>query len=148
MSAGPAGDLDNRGLIEEILTLRREQAVRLGYDHWAEVSLASKMAEDVNAVEALLEELRAAAYPAAQQSWQISRIAPERHGAHEAGSARPHGISPSGRSGCGKERFDLDQEALRPWFPLAPGAGWAVRAVQAALRCGDPPRRWISADLA
>ena len=64
------GELDNRALIEEILTLRREQASRLGYAHWADLSLSAKMADDVPAVEALLEELRAAAYPAAEQELQ------------------------------------------------------------------------------
>ena len=71
VSRASQGDLDNAELIEEILTLRGQQARRLGYDHWAEVSLASKMAEDVNAVEALLEELRSAAYPAAQRELGI-----------------------------------------------------------------------------
>ena len=61
VSRASQGDLDNAPLIEEILGLRREQAQRLGYSHWAELSLASKMADDVPAVEALLEELRAAA---------------------------------------------------------------------------------------
>ena len=71
------GELDNRALIEEILTLRREQASRLGYAHWADLSLSAKMADDVPAVEALLEELRAAAYPAAQQELRDLQTSPE-----------------------------------------------------------------------
>ena len=117
VSRASAGDLDNRGLIEEILTLRREQAVRLGYTHWADLSLASKMAEDVPAVEALLEELRAAAYPAAQQELADLRACAQRHGAHEAGDLAPWDL-PFWSEKLRKERFDLDQEALRPWFPL------------------------------
>ena len=27
-------------------------------------------------------------------------------------------MSATGLNNCGRERFDLDQEALRPWFPL------------------------------
>ena len=117
VSRASAGDLDNRGLIEEILTLRREQAERLGYTHWADLSLASKMAEDVPAVEALLEELRAAAYPAAQQELADLRACAQRHGAHEAGDLAPWDL-PFWSEKLRKERFDLDQEALRPWFPL------------------------------
>ena len=117
VSRASAGDLDNRGLIEEILTLRREQAVRLGYTHWADLSLASKMADDVPAVEALLEELRAAAYPAAQQELADLRACAQRHGAHEAGDLAPWDL-PFWSEKLRKERFDLDQEALRPWFPL------------------------------
>ena len=117
VSRASAGDLDNRGLIEEILTLRREQAERLGYTHWADLSLASKMADDVHAVEALLEELRAAAYPAAQQELADLRACAQRHGAHEAGDLAPWDL-PFWSEKLRKERFDLDQEALRPWFPL------------------------------
>ena len=117
VSRASAGDLDNRGLIEEILTLRREQAERLGYTHWADLSLASKMADDVPAVEALLEELRAAAYPAAQQELADLRACAQRHGAHEAEDLAPWDL-PFWSEKLRKERFDLDQEALRPWFPL------------------------------
>ena len=117
VSRASAGDLDNRGQIEEILTLRREQAERLGYAHWADLSLASKMAEDVPAVEALLEELRAAAYPAAQQELADLRACAQRHGSPEAGDLAPWDL-PFWSEKLRKERFDLDQEALRPWFPL------------------------------
>ena len=117
VSRASSGDLDNRGLIEEILTLRREQAERLGYTHWADLSLASKMADDVPAVESLLEELRAAAYPAAQQELADLRACAQRHGAHEAGDLAPWDL-PFWSEKLRKERFDLDQEALRPWFPL------------------------------
>ena len=58
MSRASSGDLNNWPLVEAILRLRREQAQRLGYTNWAEVSLASKMADSVASVEQLLEELR------------------------------------------------------------------------------------------
>ncbi|NDC35171.1 MAG: M3 family peptidase, partial [Synechococcaceae bacterium WB9_2_112] len=67
------GDLDNTPLIEQILTLKRQQAQRLGYANWAEVSLASKMAGSVADVEQLLEELRAAAHPVAEQELEALR---------------------------------------------------------------------------
>ena len=78
------GELDNRALIEEILTLRREQASRLGYAHWADLSLSAKMADDVPAVEALLDELRAAAYPAAEQELRDLQAIAREHKAPEA----------------------------------------------------------------
>ena len=64
-------------MIERILTLRGEQAKRLGYANWAEVSLAAKMADSEAAVEGLLEELRAAAYPVAQQELEAAASAEE-----------------------------------------------------------------------
>lgn len=117
VSRASQGDLDNAPLIEEILGLRRDQAERLGYAHWAEMSLASKMAEDVSAVEALLEELRAAAYPAAEKELEELKACAHRHGAAEADALAPWDVTYWSEK-LRRERFDLDQEALRPWFPL------------------------------
>ncbi|MED5384603.1 MAG: M3 family metallopeptidase [Cyanobacteriota bacterium] len=117
VSRASSGELDNRDLIDEILRLRIEQARRLGYAHWAERSLASKMAEDVDAVEALLEELRIAAYPAAERELEDLRDCATRHGAAEANDLAPWDL-PFWSERLRRERFDLDQEALRPWFPL------------------------------
>eukprot|EP00198_Chlamydomonas_reinhardtii_P004414 XP_001693750.1 oligopeptidase A [Chlamydomonas reinhardtii] len=59
-----SGDADNGPLIEKILTLRGEKARLLGFSSFADLSMASKMA-DLSRAEALLEELRAASYGAA-----------------------------------------------------------------------------------
>ena len=117
VSRATEGELDNAPLIEEILNLRGAQAKRLGYAHWADRSLASKMAEDVPAVEALLEELRAAAFPAAERELDDLRDCARRHGASEADDLAPWDL-PYWTEKLRRERFDLDQEALRPWFPL------------------------------
>ena len=53
-----SGDLNNNPLIVRILELRQELANLLGFENFAQLSLASKMAPNVEAVEALLEELR------------------------------------------------------------------------------------------
>ncbi|MEB3158935.1 MAG: M3 family metallopeptidase, partial [Synechococcus sp.] len=112
-----SGDLDNTPLIKSILRLRGEQAGRLGYTHWAELSLASKMADDVNAVEALLEELRAAAKPAAEREISALRDCAQRHQAPEAEDLQPWDVTYWAEK-LRQEEFDLNQEALRPWFPL------------------------------
>ena len=117
VSRASSGDLDNRSLIEDILSLRQEQAQRLGYAHWADVSLASKMATDVPAVEALLEELRTAAYPAGLRELADLEACARRHGAEDAAQLAPWDL-PFWSEKLRQERFDLDQEALRPWFPL------------------------------
>ena len=117
VSRASQGELDNAPLIEEILTLRGEQAERLGYKHWADVSLASKMAADVPAVEALLEELRSAAHPAAERELKDLQDCARRHGAAEADQLAPWDLTYWSEQ-LRRERFELDQEALRPWFPL------------------------------
>ncbi len=103
--------------IERILTLRREQAQRLGYGSWAEVSLAAKMAGSVADVEGLLEDLRTAAYPVALQELEALRACAAREGAAEAKDLKPWDVS-FWAEVRRQEAFDLDSEALRPWFPL------------------------------
>ena len=117
VSRASSRELDNTPLIQEILELRQQQAQRLGYAHWAELSLAGKMAEDVPAVEALLEELRAAAYPTACRELEDLQACARRHGAAEADALAPWDVSYWAEK-LRQERFDLNQEALRPWFPL------------------------------
>ncbi|MBD2550017.1 M3 family metallopeptidase [Microcystis elabens FACHB-917] len=113
-----SGETDgNWPTIERILTLRREQARRLGYRSWAEVSLAAKMAGSVSEVEALLEDLRAAAYPVAVRELEELRACAEREGAAEAEDLKPWDVS-FWAEVRRREAFDLDSEALRPWFPL------------------------------
>ena len=117
-ASGQAGsELNNWPLIERILTLRGEQAKRLGYANWAEVSLAAKMADSEAAVEALLEELRAAAYPVAQQELEALAACASRHGAAEAEDLQPWDVSFWAEK-LRQESFELDSEALRPYFPL------------------------------
>ncbi len=117
VSRASGGAHDNTPLIERILTLKREQALRLGYPDWASVSLATKMADSVDTVERLLEQLRAAAFPAAERELAALAACAGRHGAPEATTLRPWDVSHWGEV-LRQESFDLDGEALRPWFPL------------------------------
>jgi oligopeptidase A len=117
-ASGQAGsELNNWPLIERILTLRGEQARRLGYANWAEVSLAAKMADSEAAVEALLEELRAAAYPVAKQELEALAACASRHGVAEAADLQPWDVSFWAEK-LRQESFELDSEALRSYFPL------------------------------
>ncbi|MEB3308399.1 MAG: M3 family metallopeptidase [Cyanobacteriota bacterium] len=111
------GELNNWPLIEQILGLRHEQALRLGYANWAEVSLASKMAGSVAEVEQLLEELRSAAYSTAEKELEAVQACAQRHGAPEASGLSPWDVSHWAEI-LRQESFELDSEALRPWFPL------------------------------
>jgi oligopeptidase A len=117
VSRASSGELNNLPLIEQILTLRLQQAQLLGYPSWAEVSLAAKMANSVEEVEQLLEELRAAAYPVAQAELEQLRACAQRHGCPEAEDFKPWDFSYWSEL-LRLESFDLDSEALRPYFPL------------------------------
>ena len=64
---GPnAGKWDNATLMENILTLRQELAQLLGFKHYAELSLATKMAQSPEQVVTFLEDMASKAKPAAQ----------------------------------------------------------------------------------
>lgn len=64
--AGPE-ELDNSALIDRILALRAEHAALLGFDSYAEVSLATKMAKTPDEVLGFLRELAARALPHARK---------------------------------------------------------------------------------
>lgn len=117
VSRASAGEHDNTPVLERILELRLQQARRLGFKHWAAVSLASKMADSVEAVEALLEQLRAAAYPVAVKELAALDALAEEEGAPEAGQLRPWDVSYWAER-LRRRTFELDSEALRPYFPL------------------------------
>jgi oligopeptidase A len=117
VSRASSGEFNNLPLIEQILTLRLRQAQLLGYANWAEVSLAAKMANSVEEVEQLLEELRAAAYPVAKAELEQLRACAQRHGCPEAEDFKPWDFSYWSEV-LRQESFDLDSEALRPYFSL------------------------------
>jgi oligopeptidase A len=116
-SGAQGSELNNWPLVERILSLRGEQARRLGYANWAQVSLAAKMADSEQAVEALLEELRAAAYPVAQLELEALKQCAAGHGAPEADDLQPWDVTFWAEK-LRQQSFELDSEALRPYFPL------------------------------
>jgi oligopeptidase A len=112
-----SGDTDNQPLIDRILTRRREQAQLLGYGSYAELSLASKMAPDVAAVEALLESLRQSSFDAAKADLEDLRAFACEQGAAEADDLRPWDVA-FWSERMREETYALNAEALRPYFPL------------------------------
>jgi oligopeptidase A len=117
ISRAASGEYDNSQIIERILTLRQEEAQLLGYKSFAEVSLASKMAPNVAAVEALLEDLRKPGYEGAQQElaelkdFAASKNVPE-------GIDLKHWDTSFWAERFREEKYALNDEELRPYFPL------------------------------
>ncbi len=111
ISRASNGELDNNPLIERILELRKQQAEILGYNTYAEVSLARKMAPSVEAVEGLLEELRKVSYDAAVQDLEtLKNFA-------KTDELKQWDVS----YWAEKQRetlFNFTAEELRPYFPL------------------------------
>ena len=117
ISRASTGELDNNPLIERILELRKEKAAILGFNSYAELSLASKMAPHVEAVEALLEELRRASYDAAQKDLEELTAFAASKGAQEANDLKQWDTS-FWAERQREEKFAFSAEELRPYFPL------------------------------
>lgn len=113
---GPqAGQFDNTGLMDEILALRHEEAGLLGFANYAELSLATKMAESPAAVERFLLDLARRARPRAERE-----LAELQAFAHDLGG--PEKLEPWDIAYYGEKLKDaclgLSDEALRPYFPV------------------------------
>jgi oligopeptidase A len=111
---GDNAAFDNTALIEEILSLRHEMANLLGFNNYAELSLASKMAPSVEAVDSFLKELAAHARTPAEQE-----IAELKATAAQDGIADLQPWDTTYYSEKLKvKKFNLSQEALKPYFPV------------------------------
>jgi oligopeptidase A len=117
ISRASRGEHDNTPLISRILQLRQEKAALLGYANYAELSLASKMAPDVAAVERLLEELRQASFDVAQQELEEIRAFARSHNAPEADTLT-HWDLAFWAERLREHRYAISDEELRPYFPL------------------------------
>lgn len=117
ISRASEGDLDNSPLIERILELRAEKTKILGFDNFAELSLARKMAPSVEAIEQLLEELRKASYDAAKQDLADLQDYAKSKGAAEADNLM-HWDTTYWSERQREEKYGLNEEELRPYFPL------------------------------
>ncbi|KAB8321099.1 M3 family metallopeptidase [Tolypothrix campylonemoides VB511288] len=110
-------ELDNNPLIERILELRQELAQLLGFKTYAELSLASKMAKSVEAVESLLEELRSSSYDAAVKELEELKAFAASKGSPEANDLQHWDIT-FWAERQREEKFAFTAEELRPYFPL------------------------------
>jgi oligopeptidase A len=117
ISRASEGELNNYPLIERILELRQEKAKILGFNSYAELSLASKMAPGVEAVEALLEELRVTSYDAAVDEFEELKGFAASKNAPEAEDLK-HWDTSYWAERQREEKFAFTAEELRPYFPL------------------------------
>jgi oligopeptidase A len=112
-----SGERNNLPLVEAILRLRQEKATILGRSSFAEVSLASKMAPGVAAVDKLLAELRDAALPRARgELEELTAYAREKSSDPRLELALWDVLFWAER--LREERYAYSDEELRPYFSL------------------------------
>ncbi|OCG01427.1 oligopeptidase A [Gilliamella sp. wkB112] len=112
---GPnAGKWNNTEIIKQILALRNELAHLLGFDTYADKSLATKMAQSTQQVIAFLTDLAAKAKPQGEKELaDLKRYAYEFFGASEL---KPWDIAYYSE----KQKqylYTINDEELRPYFP-------------------------------
>ena len=110
------GEFDNTPLIRRILQLRKEQANILGFSNYAELALVNRMVQDTNEVYKFLDELRDACHAQGKKEYvQLANFARER-GCSTALSQWDYAFWAQRMK---EEKFNLDEEKLRRYFPLA-----------------------------
>ncbi len=113
---GPqAGKFDNSALMDEILALRHEEAQLLGYQSFAELSLATKMADSSEQVLDFLRDLGKKALPAAKKEVsELRAFAKQICDIDDLKSWDASFVSEK----LQQARYAISQEALRPYFPV------------------------------
>ncbi|MGE6163267.1 oligopeptidase A [Aeromonas salmonicida] len=112
---GPnAGKCDNSAIMTELLSLRRELAQLLGFGNYAELSLATKMAEKTEQVVGFLTDLAAKSLPQGKAELEeIRTFAAEHHGQRELAAWD----LPYYAEKLKQHKFSISDEQLRPYFP-------------------------------
>ncbi len=112
---GPnAGKWDNTAIIKETLTLRTEMAELLGFNTYAERSLATKMAQSTDQVIGFLRDLAHRAKPQAEQELEeVKAYARDVHGMEEMAAWD----LPYYSEKLKQEKYTISDEMLRPYFP-------------------------------
>lgn len=108
------GKYDNSANINEILELRYELAQLLGFDSYADYSLATKMADSPVEVLAFLNDLASKAKPQAEREFAELKTFAKEQGADEL---QPWDVGYYSEK-LKLARYAISQEDLRPYFPV------------------------------
>ncbi|WP_348685372.1 oligopeptidase A [Aeromonas bestiarum] len=112
---GPnAGKWDNSAIMTELLSLRRELTLLLGFGNYAELSLATKMADKTEQVVGFLSDLAAKSLPQGKAELEeIRTFAAGQHGQSELAAWD----LPYYAEKLKQHKFSISDEQLRPYFP-------------------------------
>lgn len=114
---GPnAGKWDNSAIMTELLALRRELAQLLGFANYAELSLATKMADKPEQVVNFLTDLAAKSLPQGKAELEeIRAFAAEQQGQRELAAWDLAYYAEKLK----QHKFSISDEQLRPYFPAS-----------------------------
>jgi len=105
---------DNSPVMEQILALRHEAAQLLGFENYAEKSLATKMAQSTDQVLAFLNDLAERSLPLAKQELdELRAFAKQEHGMDDLEAWDVTYYSEK----LQQHKYAISQEELKPYFP-------------------------------
>jgi oligopeptidase A len=105
-----SGEFDNRALIRQILGLRKQRAVLLGFETFADLVTQDRMAKSSSRARAFVERLREQTRASfAEDKAALSQFA--------GFPLMPWDVAFQSER-LRRERFDFDEEQLRPYLPL------------------------------
>lgn len=112
---GPnASEFDNSEIIDQLLALRHEVSNLLGFDTYADKSLATKMAENTQQVIGFLDQLAEKSHAQAQQEFaELTEFAQTEYG---VSSLNPWDNAFYSEK-LKQQKYSISDEALRPYFP-------------------------------
>lgn len=117
MKVAAEGEHDNTELVWKILELRREKAAILGHDHFADLTLQRRMARNGDTALRFTEDLHDRVTGAFHNEYRALCD----YKARKSGTA-VDGLQPWEFAYWSEKRrqeeYDLDDEALRPYFPV------------------------------
>ena len=108
-------EYDNKGVADSLITLRRERACLLGYDSHADYVVENRMAKTRRAVYSLLNKLWVPAMINANRERDVLQEMKARSGAGDTLEMWDWWYY---AEKLRKAEYDLDDETLRPYFPL------------------------------
>ncbi len=112
---GPnAGKWDNSSVMEEILTLRVELAKLLGFEHYTDLSLATKMAENPQQVFDFLENLAVRCKPQGEK--ELAELEEFCKTTENVTALEPWDITFYSEKQK-QAQYSINDEELRPYFP-------------------------------
>lgn len=114
LTMASSGEFDNQQICHEILKLRKQQAKLLGFENWASVSLSTKMAKTVAAVDEMLERIRSVSFPAAEQDLRSLQEHAKANG--ETAELKQWDIE-FWSERLRETKYKFTDEELRPYFP-------------------------------
>ncbi|GAB4270290.1 MAG: oligopeptidase A [Methylomicrobium sp.] len=106
---------DNSQIMEEILALRHEKARLLGFDNYAELSLATKMADNPDQVIDFLEDLADRSWRQARKDLHELRAFAAKHYGHK--DLQPWDIGYYSEK-MRQHFYELSQEEVKTYFPI------------------------------